>query len=121
MNDEVRAKWLTALRSGEYKQGKRVLRQNDKLCCLGVLCDLAVKEGIIPLPTILSDEDDNEYDLYYYDNEPTHLPYKVMRWAGISSNDPRVGGIELTRLNDLLGLPFTEIANRIEAAGEDDL
>ena len=38
-------KWLAALRSGEYKQGRGVLRRRrrgvDRYCCLGVLADLA--------------------------------------------------------------------------------
>lgn len=36
---EIRAKWLEALRSGNYKQGKFGLRTGDTFCCLGVLCD----------------------------------------------------------------------------------
>jgi hypothetical protein len=40
MNPEVKARWVAALRSGEYKQGKGALRLNNKFCCLGVLCDL---------------------------------------------------------------------------------
>jgi len=33
-------KWVQALRSGEYKQGKGALRVNDRFCCLGVACDI---------------------------------------------------------------------------------
>jgi hypothetical protein len=41
MNLEIKQKWLEALRSGKYEQGRRVLRSaDDKYCCLGVLCDL---------------------------------------------------------------------------------
>lgn len=35
-----RANWLTALRSGKYKQGQSSLRNGDSFCCLGVACDL---------------------------------------------------------------------------------
>lgn len=46
-------KWLNALESGEYQQGRGKLRTKDnKFCCLGVLCDLAVKEGILPEPIL---------------------------------------------------------------------
>lgn len=46
---EVRQLWVKALRSGEYKQGRTRLRTKDgKYCCLGVLTDLAVKNGVIP-------------------------------------------------------------------------
>lgn len=38
MNPEAKEKWLTALRSGHYAQGRVVLRsENDRYCCLGVL------------------------------------------------------------------------------------
>lgn len=38
MKREDAKKWLAALRSGEYKQGKQTLRTSDnKFCCLGVL------------------------------------------------------------------------------------
>lgn len=40
MNPEVKARWVAALRSGEYKQGKEFLRYGGRFCCLGVLCDL---------------------------------------------------------------------------------
>jgi hypothetical protein len=43
MTQELKTKWLTALRSGEYKQGIGVLRsaESDSYCCLGVLCDIS--------------------------------------------------------------------------------
>mgnify|MGYP000560213115 CR=1 FL=1 len=46
MNPTLKAKWLKALRSGEYKQGREVMRQTildgDEcvFCCLGVLADI---------------------------------------------------------------------------------
>ena len=40
MNPEIKAKWVAALRSGEYKQAKGQLRIGNSFCCLGVLCNL---------------------------------------------------------------------------------
>ncbi len=40
MNKEIKAKWLKALRSGEYKQGKERLYHAGRHCCLGVLADI---------------------------------------------------------------------------------
>lgn len=41
MKEEIKRDWLIALRSGEYKQGKRQLRNCEDgewaYCCLGVL------------------------------------------------------------------------------------
>lgn len=41
MNPEIKAKWLTALRSGKYEQTTKMLhRTGNGYCCLGVLCDV---------------------------------------------------------------------------------
>lgn len=41
MNQDVKAKWVAALRGGKYQQGQGYLRtKKDKFCCLGVLCDV---------------------------------------------------------------------------------
>lgn len=45
MLNENAKKWVQALRSGEYKQGKDALRDNDKFCCLGVACEVYKKEN----------------------------------------------------------------------------
>lgn len=45
MNPEVKAQWVAALRSGQYRQAKESLRKNGNHCCLGVLCDLFAKGG----------------------------------------------------------------------------
>jgi hypothetical protein len=37
MTPELKAKWIEALRSGEYEQGDGALFSNGKYCCLGVL------------------------------------------------------------------------------------
>lgn len=41
MTPEFKAKWLDALRSGKYQQGQGTLNRDGKMCCLGVLCDIA--------------------------------------------------------------------------------
>ena len=41
MNKEIKAKWVKALRSGEYRQTRQKLRgRNGAMCCIGVLCDI---------------------------------------------------------------------------------
>lgn len=37
MPADIKQGWLDALRSGEYKQGKGALCENEAYCCLGVL------------------------------------------------------------------------------------
>jgi hypothetical protein len=41
MNQELKQKWIEALRSGKYIQGQGALRSvdEDEYCCLGVLCE----------------------------------------------------------------------------------
>lgn len=44
MDEEIKNKWIDALRSGKYKQGKTaLLRETEEgcvHCCLGVLCEI---------------------------------------------------------------------------------
>jgi hypothetical protein len=40
----LKQRWVEALRSGEYEQGAGALRNGDKFCCLGVLCDILTDE-----------------------------------------------------------------------------
>lgn len=41
MNEERKAEWIAALESGEFKQGKSRLRNDDDTyCCLGVACEV---------------------------------------------------------------------------------
>lgn len=42
--EEVRLQWMAALLGGEYKQAQHALKSpEDKMCCLGVGCDLHAK------------------------------------------------------------------------------
>ena len=43
MEKALKAKWIEALRSGQYRQTQARLRTSDGLghCCLGVLCDIS--------------------------------------------------------------------------------
>lgn len=43
MDQELKTKWVEALRSGKYKQATKVLRdsQSGGFCCLGVLLDIS--------------------------------------------------------------------------------
>jgi hypothetical protein len=46
LKPEIKEKLITALLSGNYKQGRHTLRtQQDEFCCLGVLCDV-IKDDI---------------------------------------------------------------------------
>jgi hypothetical protein len=111
MNPEIKARWAAALRSGNFRQGKRKLAQKPTRtmpmthCCLGVLCELAVEDGII-------DAKESKYGVSgtvrSYGNDEkgwasTSLPTAVSEWAGLENNgrdslasDPRLYGITET-------------------------
>lgn len=40
MDKELKEKWVKALRSGEYEQGKYFFEYHGSYCCLGVLCKI---------------------------------------------------------------------------------
>ena len=104
MDQEIKAEWLEALRSGEYEQGIGVLRTgDDKFCCLGVLCEVLVKRGLMEAPKL--DRGENMYD---YQEYSAVLPDPVQVRVGL----PYIS--DLMELNDTKGLPFAEIANYIE-------
>jgi hypothetical protein len=40
MDPYLKDRWVAALQSGKYQQGKGQLRKGDLFCCLGVLADV---------------------------------------------------------------------------------
>ena len=133
MKKRVLTKWLKALRSGKYKQGRGTLCQTDKkgnesFCCLGVLCDLYQKEqkrnkkrglkvetfsGEVSTFSILMPK---PASIKSYDDCDGTLPSKVIKWAGFQEYNS-VGEflydkegktpVELTNLND--GIPIQKV------------
>lgn len=87
MDAYLKAKWVAALRSGDYKQGKNQLCDGAAYCCLGVLCEVA---GIV-------------YDA----TQKYILDYGTL----LTGSEQRL----LATMNDN-GCPFTEIADYIEEA-----
>lgn len=118
MNVEIKAQWLAALRSGEYEQGQNLLQPaKGRFCCLGVLCDLAAKEGIGHWAGgVFFDNDKIEHN-------HNVLPVFVARWSGLDFQNPMIDHDNQHRLSDyndgtggLDPLSFTELADLIEAA-----
>lgn len=125
MKPEVKELWLQALRSGEYFQGKGFLHtdrpgEHPQFCCLGVLCDIAVKLD----PTILPvRRDATEVS---YAGRIQFLPITIAEWAGLEGDSPEIEYEDLdydadypTRVMSLAdmndnGLDFKYIANMIE-------
>ncbi len=119
MKPQVKEKWLNALRSGEYQQGKHSLRVENNFCCLGVLTDLYVQENSdgcwVEVGTNYGFRDNHRGD-NYYDTE--YLPELVINWAGLEEENPTVrvadGCYEcISNLNDT-DYTFARIADIIE-------
>jgi hypothetical protein len=112
MNKEYKQKWVEALRSGEYKQGKGVLRsKSDEYCCLGVLCDIVDPEGWTT--------PDSACGRCHFDDQSTVLPLSIAERVGLGEDQHGklqrlAGGQEyLTECNDD-GMTFEVIADIIE-------
>ena len=119
MKPKIKKKWIEDLRSGKFEQGKHNLRSvDDKYCCLGVLCDIYVRE---------QDEDDerNNWSKYYADTDTysvdgrTSFPSpKILEWAGLNKGtvtlDINGEPVEIIDLNDVEGYSFEQLADLIE-------
>lgn len=90
MNAEIIEKWVEALESGEYQQTTSYLARPTMTggpigyCCLGVLCDLAVKDGVIAEPETVREDDQK---LLKFDGDTRDLPLSVCEWAGLVDSD----------------------------------
>jgi hypothetical protein len=116
---DIKAKWLEALRSGRYKQGRTYLRNADnEFCCLGVLCDI-----IDPTRWELL----SQGKAYKWDDEVGVLPVSLREKWGMNKNIsispmeiPRTPTCAwesvscLTECNDYARFDFNEIASIIE-------
>ena len=107
MNQEWKEKWVAALRSGEYKQTRHVLRnitpENEGFCCLGVLCDLwdnKAWDEVKGIETRMS-----------FQGWEGGIPTPVRESLGLTLSHVQ----ELVHMNDYDGASFDTIAGHIEA------
>ena len=108
MNPQIKQKWVSALRSGDYQQGQYCLRKEDKFCCLGVLCDLYIKENHLEWELV------NNRNYYGFQYKVADLPPSVVEWSGIPSHNLMdISERTFANLNDT-GSTFNEIADVIE-------
>jgi hypothetical protein len=118
MDSEIKAKWVAALRSGQYPQTRSHLRDDYGYCVYGVLCDLKNPEG---WHGVVDDEEANTR--YFIDGDERNyedLPETVQQWAGIAEDDLVIhtvnyGTVRVFELNDYHAVPFNTLADLIEA------
>ena len=128
MRKEIAEKWVAALRSGEYEQTAGFLQTREGYCCLGVLCDLHLREtgrGEWGPPGMGGSLYTQCYrDDLGVDGEYTPPP-GVREWADMEE-DPGVrvrhpdGSVELEELVNLNddGFSFAQLADLIEEQWE---
>lgn len=76
MDQELKKKWVKALLSGRYKQGRSALyRGHETYCCLGVL-------GVVcrvPKNELLGHGFPEDFDVYRYQKYTTAIPVDVTK------------------------------------------
>jgi hypothetical protein len=101
MNKEIGEQWVRDLRSGEFQQTTKVLKNGEGYCCYGVLAEQAVAAGIL-----VREQNENGGWMYYDPADPSDLasgilPYAAWKWAGLENSNPLLpSGDLLTELND---------------------
>lgn len=145
MKKDIAKKWVKALRSGKYKQGKTALKVETKTglrhCCLGVLCELyqqdRKKKHAQQMPTMVRDfsadfhagiQPVKKVFAFGAHKFTTVVPPAVQKWAGLADAAGEVSGetkivngkrfTSLAELNDA-GVGFKRIASVIEDAVDD--
>jgi hypothetical protein len=129
MKKEIAKKWVKALRSGKYKQGKGYLKQlnsknEPRHCCLGVLCELYDQQmkknhkKTLYVEHMINSESGTVVEFISFNKHDGGLPKEVREWANMISpcgefvNDK--DRVEyLSDLNDN-GKKFSTIADIIE-------
>jgi hypothetical protein len=119
MNQEVKAMWVAALRSGNYQQTDGQLHDGDGCyCCLGVLCDIS---GLGQWVQVFGEQVEYAVGTASANDIP---PRAVLDWAGFPPGSSAINRIPTVSIdeddnplhdhNDA-GKSFAEIADAIEA------
>lgn len=100
-------RWVDALRSGQFKQGRHYLHCTNGFCCLGVAASLFCDAPVAH---------DAKGVIWAYDQNLSTAPLKVVQTLDLYDD---LGSFldstpSLAALNDA-GVPFSEIADLIEA------
>lgn len=121
MKKKIAEKWVKALRSGKYKQGRHALKYKTKAgvtrhCCLGVLCELYQKEHKRKLKTKVepgTEELKGNKVTKFKDCNGT-LPEEVMNWSGVGTDDGSLPDDTTLACKNDYGDSFEKIADVIE-------
>lgn len=108
MNQEIKKRWVEELRSGKHAQGRgRLCDHEGRVCALGVLCEMAIEEGL-PIRRTYSGAYEELATGYWMVAQP---PVVVFDWAGLTKSQAE----EVVGANDT-GHSFIEVARLIEGS-----
>ncbi len=110
MNKTVKTRWIKALRSGNYLQGKTVFKSPDgkQFSALGVLCDIHNPNqwtlgGLLP-----------KYPIWFWDGRSETFDDYLLKKLRLSAQLQD----RIIQLNDVDGKSFEEIATFLEHYNE---
>jgi hypothetical protein len=104
MKSKLKADWIAALRSGNYKQAKHALTNGEGFCCLGVLCEVETLDKKF--------QADGEFWSYVFEGEEyeENIEGGFQNEVGLSNDQID----QLVIMNDTYDKNFNEIADWIE-------
>lgn len=106
IDKELLKRWIDALRSRKYKQGKGCLRsKNNTYCCVGVLCDLYDQTRWTSETNFLEQYEYNSPVGEFHQTVPTNIRNQIGLSDGLFSS--------LYKMNDN-GAKFYQIARKLE-------
>lgn len=111
MNGIWKKRWIKALRSGDYEQGRGVLKRTcenipDKFCCLGVLCE--IHPSTVERPT----GSGQSFFGWLSDNDLTGATLPSEMRKDLKMDEILIGN--LIEMNDMQFKNFNDIADWIE-------
>ena len=117
MNEAIATRWIEELESGRWKKGVGQLHvqtgaqidvTKDRFCCLGVLCRMAINDGVRVGVAMRRDTRYRYKDQHQvsYNGKSGELPEQVRTWAGLRTRlgeipheEPKVPD-DLSSIND---------------------
>jgi hypothetical protein len=115
-NTERLGLWIEALRSGNFPQTAGNLHDSEGFCCLGVLCEVALRNGV-RLTTDTFVEDEGLTTIWKYNENSDFPPAEVNEWIGLQDNEDGEYFNSLASMNDT-GKSFSAIADYLEGKAE---
>lgn len=101
MKKEIAETWSHLLRSGEFKQGTHWLEHSDYYCVNGILCLIALTEGVTDYSKL--------QNMAFFNQSPLFPPQAVLKWAKVKEESLH----RLAKWNDE-GMDFNKLAEYID-------